>query len=172
MVMFAGANTHGQQTVYRWVDKEGVVHLSDEPPDGSQATEIEKIETEPPPRVGPTQAVAKPPADDERYQEGELAQQPQIDIPASVETIDIKAMTLEELDRRCEDAREEEIAPLREAEIARCKQQERNDPAWCERFYADYGAGGKTQFGGYRPGMFHNLPECRDAEKERRERWQ
>jgi len=80
-------------------------------------------------------------------------------------------MSLDELDRRCEDARQEKIAPLRQAEIANCKKQKDKDPAWCERFYVDYGAGGKTEYGGYRPGMFHDLPECIDAHEERRRRF-
>jgi hypothetical protein len=41
--------------------------------------------------------------------------------------MDIKEMSLAELDRRCEDAREERIAPLREAEIADCIKTETGD---------------------------------------------
>ena len=81
--------------------------------------------------------------------------------------IDISKMTLAELDQRCDVAREKKIAPLREAEIKKCKQDKRNDPAWCERFNADFGEGGRTVSGTIRPRMFDDLPECVDALKER-----
>jgi hypothetical protein len=55
------------------------------------------------------------------------------------------------------------IAPLREAEIAKCKQDKREDPVFCERFNADFGEGGRTVSGGIRPRMFDDLPECMDA---------
>lgn len=42
--------------------------------------------------------------------------------------------SIEELERRCETAREANIKPPRKAEIAKCKADKRNDPAWCERF--------------------------------------
>lgn len=65
-----------------------------------------------------------------------------------------------ELDARCEAAREAQLKPLREAEIASCKADKRNDPAWCERFNKDYGQGGRTIHGAPRPRMFDDLPEC------------
>ncbi|MGI9569566.1 MAG: hypothetical protein ACR2PH_07495, partial [Desulfobulbia bacterium] len=79
-------------------------------------------------------------------------------------------MSLDELDKRCDTAREEKIAPLRESEIEKCKEGKRNDPDWCERFYADYGDGGKSRQGAYRPRMFDDLPECVDALNERNRR--
>jgi hypothetical protein len=82
----------------------------------------------------------------------------------------ISEMSLEDLDRRCDQAREEKIAPLREAAIEECKQGKRNDPAWCERFNADFGDGGKTVNGSYRPRMFDDIPECVDALSERNRR--
>ena len=88
-----------------------------------------------------------------------------------MEEVDISEMSLDALDRRCEAAREKKIAPLRAAEIANCKEQEGNDPAWCERFYADYGDGGRTVEGAFRPPMFHDLPECLDALEERKRRF-
>ena len=86
------------------------------------------------------------------------------------ESFDPEEASLEELDRRCEAAREEKIAPLREAEIARCKADKRNDPAYCERFWADYGESRRTPDGNFIPRMFHDLPECVTAERERRRR--
>lgn len=171
ILMVIGANVDAQQTVYKWIDKEGVVHFSDELPDESEAVKIETITTAKPPPYEPrTQPAIRLPAASEEPGEKQSAK-PETNNPPLVERIDIKAMSLVELDRRCEEARQEKIAPLREAEIEKCKQQEQKEPAWCERFYADYGAGGKTKYGGYRPNLFHDLPECLEAEQERRERF-
>jgi hypothetical protein len=82
----------------------------------------------------------------------------------------ISEMSLEDLDRRCDQAREAKIAPLREAAIEECKQGKRNDPAWCERFNADFGEGGVTVNGNFRPRMFDDIPECVDALNERNRR--
>jgi len=171
ILMIVGTCAHAQQTVYKWVDKEGVVHFSDEPPDASAETDVEKITTDKPPaHVPAAQPMIESHATSDR-QVKEPSTQPEIELPSPVSKADIKSMSLEELDRRCEDAREAKSAPLREAEIAKCKSQEKNDPAWCERFNADYGDGGKTKYGTYRPRMFHDLPECLEADQERRERF-
>jgi hypothetical protein len=82
----------------------------------------------------------------------------------------INEMSLEDLDSRCDAAREEKIAPLRESAIEECKQGKRNDPAWCERFNADFGDGGRTGDGNVRPRMFDDIPECVDALNERNRR--
>jgi hypothetical protein len=89
---------------------------------------------------------------------------------AGVSAQTISEMSLEDLDRRCDHAREEKIAPLREAAIEECKQGKRNDPEWCERFNADFGEGGKTVNGTYRPRMFDDIQECVDALNERNRR--
>jgi hypothetical protein len=60
--------------------------------------------------------------------------QPEIQKRPLVKEIDIAELSLADLDRRCEDAREERIAQLREAEIAKCLQTETGDQAWCETF--------------------------------------
>ncbi len=62
------------------------------------------------------------------------------------------------------------IAPIREAEIVKCKEDNREDPAFCERFYADLGEGGRTVAGAMRPRMFDDLPQCVDALNERNRR--
>jgi len=170
ILTFIAANVNAQETVYKWVDEEGVVHFSHEPPDESRSAEFEKLTTaKPPPYVPPAQPTIKSPATSETDGEKQSVQ-PKIEIPALVEKTDITAMSLADLDRRCEDAREKMIAPLREAEIAKCKQQEDSDPARCERFYADYGNAGKTIYGTIRPPMFHDLPECVESLQERRRR--
>lgn len=96
--------------------------------------------------------------------------QPEIESPPLVANVDNTKMSLEDLDRRCDDAREMMIAPLREAEIASCKQDKRNDPEWCERFNAVFGDGGRTASGSIRPRLFDDLRECVDAQQERNRR--
>ncbi len=79
-------------------------------------------------------------------------------------------MSVPDLDLRCDEAREEMIAPLRETAIAECKQDKRRDPEWCERFNADFGEGGRTESGSIRPRMFDDLPECIEALEEKNRR--
>ena len=169
--MLVALTIQAQQTVYTWVDEEGVVHFSETPPDESESVETETLTTAKPPLYVPPPAhpAVKPSATPDTVAEKQSSR-PQTEIPAAVEQIDITKMTLAELGRRCEAAREAKIAPLREAEIAKCKQQEDSDPARCERFYADYGEGGKTIYGTMRPPMFHDLPECVEDLEERRRR--
>ena len=80
------------------------------------------------------------------------------------------AQSLQQLERQCEQAREELIAPLRRQAIDQCigdrttgrsgSRSSRDAREHCERFYTDFGQGGITQFGGFRPRMFHDIPEC------------
>jgi len=73
-----------------------------------------------------------------------------------------QAVPLAELQQRCQDVREEKIAPLREAAIDECASNRRStrSRAECERLYADFGEGGGTVGGARRPPMFLELPEC------------
>ncbi len=164
------AGVYAEKTVYKWVDEDGVVHFSDAPP-----AELNPVETETltipksPPTVTPAQPVANPPAvsaasDDKR------SKQPETKTPPLFEKTDITKMSAAALDLRCEEAREKMIAPLREAEIAKCKQDKREDPAWCEQFNADYGDGGRTISGSIRPRMYDDLPECVEALQEENRR--
>ena len=68
-----------------------------------------------------------------------------------------------DLERRCEEMRENRIRPLREAEIEKCKADETKDPAWCERYYKDYGNATRGPEGKYTPRMFDDLPPCVQA---------
>ncbi len=172
ILLCLSANVDAQQKVYKWVDEDGVVHFSATPPPESESAETETFTTaKAPPYVPPSQPVRKPPPASETVGEKRSAQ-PEVEIPPAIEETDITKMTIADLDRRCEDAREKKIAPLREAEISKCKEDggRTTDPAWCERHYADYGNGGKTISGTFRPRMFNDLPECVEAEQELRER--
>ena len=70
---------------------------------------------------------------------------------------------IKELEQRCEEMRENRIRPLREAEIEKCKEDETKDPAWCERYYKDYGNATRGPEGKYTPRMFNDLPPCVQA---------
>ena len=77
---------------------------------------------------------------------------------------------LQELKNRCEAAREAKLAPERQALIQACIEKQDKSAEQCQRFYADYGAGGKTAGGGTRVRLYNDLPECEalfQAEKER-----
>lgn len=71
------------------------------------------------------------------------------------------------LEAACEAAREARIKPLREAEIRKCQADARNDPAWCVRFWADYGNATRLPDGTMSPRMFDDLPQCTQAEAAR-----
>ena len=164
---FLMVGVNAQQTVYKWVDEDGVVHFGESPPEGVEA---ERITTDasppsPPPRPAPTAADSGT----EATVSAQTAEPATTTVPIAVST-PIADMTLAELDSRCEEAREAKIAPLREVEIEHCKSQPRNDPAFCESHNADFGDGGRTVSGTIRPRMFDDLPECVEALQERNRR--
>lgn len=63
-----------------------------------------------------------------------------------------------ELDRRCEAARNEKLAPIRAEIYAECLDDRKGDEAYCRR-YAD-GYNGERIGGSPR---FYELPECEEA---------
>lgn len=71
------------------------------------------------------------------------------------------------LEAACEAAREARLKPLREAEIRKCQADPRNDPAWCGRYWADYGNARPRPNGTMSPRMFDDLPQCMQAEAAR-----
>lgn len=70
-----------------------------------------------------------------------------------------------ELDRRCEDARELKLAPIRADIFAECLEKKQGDETFCRR-YAD-GYNGNRIGGSPR---FYELPECQAAFKNRNRR--
>jgi hypothetical protein len=81
-----------------------------------------------------------------------------------------RASDVAALEARCESEREAKIKPLREMEIAKCKQkEERNDPQYCENFWRDYGNAVRNRNGAMTPRMFDDLPVCVAAFKARKE---
>ena len=82
---------------------------------------------------------------------------------------DQAASDVAQMEQRCEQARQAKLAPIREAEIAKCKSDQRSDPAYCDRFWADYGDAHRAANGRWMPRLFDDLPECVAAAKARRE---
>jgi hypothetical protein len=164
------ASVYAQQKVYKWVDEDGVVHFSEELPAVPPDVKVEVITTDPaPPPVPRAQTTAKSPPPTAARVESQSVQ-PEPELPPLSKQADITKMSLDELDRRCEDAREAMIAPRRAAEIEKCIQTGTGDQAWCETFWADYGAPSRTASGDLIPGMFYDLPECTEAWEERNRR--
>ena len=164
------AGAHAEKTVYKWVDEDGVAHFSDSPPAESNPGDTETLTIpKTPPNVAPAQPAATSPTVSVPVAANQSIQ-PQTEMPPLYEKIDISKMSVSDLDLRCEEAREKMIAPLREAAIVECKQDKRRDPAWCERFNADFGEGGRTESGAMRPRMFDDLPECVEALQENNRR--
>jgi hypothetical protein len=64
------------------------------------------------------------------------------------------------LEAQCEQEREAKIKPLRDMEIAKCKADSNNDPAYCERFWRNYGNAVGHPNGTVSPRMFNDLPVC------------
>lgn len=164
------ATVYAQQEVYKWVDEDGVIHFSEELPAVAPDVKVEVITTDPaPPAVPRAQTKVKPPPPTAAQAESQPVQ-PAPEIPPLSKPVDIKEMSLDELDRRCEEAREGMLAPRRAAEIEKCIQTGTGDRAWCETFWADYGAPSRTASGDLIPGMFYDLPECTEAWEERNRR--
>jgi hypothetical protein len=160
------ADAIAQRTVYKWVDEYGVVHFSDAPPDPSNSVETETVSIPMSPSAPVSaQPAAKPPVAS-AAKDDKQTKRPARETATVRQEPDITKMSIADLDRRCDAARERKIAPLREAEIAKCKQDKRNDPAWCERFNADFGDAGRTISGTMRPRMFDDLPACVQALQE------
>lgn len=164
------AQIGAQEMVYKWVDDQGVVHFSETPPDESLGFEVEIVTTDRAPRyVPPPKPAAKSRPAPETPVVHESAP-PQIQDPSEFSAVDITQMSLADLDRRCEAAREKKIAPMRAAQIAECIKAGTGDRAWCENFWADYGEPRRLASGGFTPRMFHDLPECIEALDERHRR--
>lgn len=158
------------QKIYKSVDKDGNVTYSTTPP--PDAVSIEEVHIE----SGTSTPQTKQPATATERAEGKQSEvEPTKQVvtlrPEPVaETVNLSNHSLDELDNRCDVARERKISPLRKEEIEKCKADKSNDPDWCDRFFNDYGEGGRTVHGAMRPRMFDDLPECVDALNERNRR--
>ena len=96
----ACGSVYAQQTVYQWVDEEGVVHFGEKPPDESSKDEVKVFTTDPaPPYVPPTQATVKSPSASEKDVAKQSAR-PETQTRPQAKEIDITEMSLTDLDRR------------------------------------------------------------------------
>ena len=162
----------GAQTIYKSVDTEGNVTYSSEAPADDEVVDSATI-----PPVPATDDSASGPASRtlaDQLEADRLEREQARDSEQSARkqqaeaAAEPPALTREQLEQRCEQARQARIAPLRQAEIDRCKAEGRKDPDHCERYYADYGDAFRSLGGDMVPRMFSDLPECLEAEQARR----
>lgn len=66
---------------------------------------------------------------------------------------------------RCEEARHQQLAPIRQRKIEQCKRSANQPAAGCETFYSTYGNNSNHANGSVVRGQFYNLPECVAARK-------
>jgi hypothetical protein len=72
-----------------------------------------------------------------------------------------------ELMTQCQNERQEKIAPLKQAEIDKCINEQRRDKDQCERRNENFGQNRRVG-GSISPGLFWDLPACQlaiDADK-------
>lgn len=167
--------------IYKWIDSDGDIHYSDSPPNeqkseklqvmpGPGEEEIEKAQQQADHLIKETEEPRKKESDPQNNNPKE-EDLPEIDVEPK------EPLSLEELDQRCEDAREEKIAPLREAAIQECvvkKRRASDGLEYCKRFHKDFGEGfviynPQGQRTGAQARMFADLPECTEAFNARRE---
>lgn len=67
---------------------------------------------------------------------------------------------LDDLDRVCEAAREQRLAPLRAERVERCVTIEKRSREQCTAEYANWGNTQPLAGGRARSGLFYDLPEC------------
>jgi hypothetical protein len=82
----------------------------------------------------------------------------------------ISKEAMKKLVDRCEAAREARLAPLREKQIQDCMasaREQRIRPEDCREYFRDFGDARNTGHGVV-PRMFHNIPECSEAEEAQR----
>jgi hypothetical protein len=178
LVLLGSARASGQSLVYRWVDADGVVHLSDAPPDQAEGVEVESLPAPDPDAVS-TEFVVGPA--EPRTLDADRAARPAATRgtqAAPEPEPDVTQMTLAELDERCETAREMLIGPQRQAAVEECSQNRLSSRTSCERYYADFGAAvfARSAITGemimVQQRMGQDLPECVAADNERTRRAQ
>ena len=85
LLMGVCAATMAQQMVYKWVDEDGVVHFSEQPPNVPPGTKVETITTDPSPAPVPRyQPTVRPRVPTQPQAESQPAQ-PQAQMPPLAE---------------------------------------------------------------------------------------
>jgi hypothetical protein len=113
------------------------------------------------PRSAPPPAAA---ATMKRLPERSLSKPVQSSPPAPTE------LSMLELERLCDYAKQKVLAPVRDAAIAQCKADTRNDPAFCDRFNVYFSDAETMVSGALQSNVLDGLPECVTADQERRRR--
>ena len=65
-----------------------------------------------------------------------------------------------QLQKQCEAARSEALAPIREQKTQACIEQQLRAPDHCRRYYTTYGNVAPGPSGAPQHGYFYDLPEC------------
>lgn len=79
-------------------------------------------------------------------------------------------LSMLELERLCDYAKQQVLAPVKDAAIAQCKADTRNDPAFCDRFNVYFSDAGRVASGTLQSSVLDDLPECVTAAYERKRR--
>lgn len=87
--------------------------------------------------------------------------------PSAFAQSDAELERYDDLDRRCEAARERALAPIRARLIQACVTRDKQPSQECEEAFARYGNTRGKAGGGAVGGMFYDLPECLAASKAR-----
>ncbi len=81
----------------------------------------------------------------------------------------MKKMSVEQLDRLCEEAREAILKPERQKLIKQCIKAGKKQPEYCRHYYADWGDAMRLDPHHVRAALYHDIPECIAARKARLE---
>jgi hypothetical protein len=75
------------------------------------------------------------------------------------------------LEAKCEQAREQALAPIRQRRTQECIEQKMYSPEHCEEYYTTYGNVERSASGAPTEGSFYDLPVCQQwlAEREKAE---
>lgn len=143
--------------VYKWVDKNGQVHYSNKASKKGKKS-AKKIKFKKYKKPDKSTEIAPPVPEDWSDYSTEAP------IKKIKRKPKIKEPTIEELKVRCELAREKRLAPVREEEIEKCveknKDHMKRPREYCERYYRYFG-NAEISPRGRTLRLFHNIPECR-----------
>ncbi len=81
----------------------------------------------------------------------------------------MKKMSLEQLERLCEEARQKILGPEREMLINLCIKAGKKQPEFCRHYYADWGDAMRLDRATMRPALYYDIPECIAVRKARLE---
>lgn len=81
-------------------------------------------------------------------------------LPGAAVAMEDEQELLVELEAKCEQAREQALAPVRERRTQECIEQQMYSPEHCEAYYATYGNVERSASGAPTEGSFYDLPVC------------